>query len=302
MSYIKKIKLIGILLAVIAVFAVLIYFHIFWWTMLGLLVLIVVLLHFSVAVHVKASRAEGIDIKAKYLFLTLYPKKDKPKPAPELQPVTDINVFEPEDEEDDEDLSGEELENPKADIEALVNEAEKVDSEEAKEPFEPKPEKKKKKAEEAAPAEPAEEKGQGKLAGLKARYNKIKPYIPLGWKAVKKFCKAIRFEGVDVTVDVGRFDAHEAAIYYGMVQAAVFDVLSKIAAIFTLKLKRADVRCCFCENKIDGQAELTVRVRPSTLIAIAFCTGINFLRIYFRERRKRKKAAKAEAAAQAAAS
>lgn len=299
MSYIKKIKLIGIILAVIAVFALLIYFHIFWWTMLGLLVLIVVLLHFSVSIHLKASRAEGIDIKAKYLFLTLYPRKKKAKPVPEAEPFTEMNEFEPGDDADDS-LSDDVPAAAEHDIGELISQAEKVDSEEEKEPFKPEPPKDNKKPEENIPAEPPKEKGEGKLGGLKARFNKIKPYIPLGWKAVKKFCKAIRFEGVDITVDVGRFDAHEAAIYYGMVQAAVFDLLSKIAAIFTLLLKRADVRCCFGENKIDGQAELTVRVRPSTLIAIAFCTAVNFLRIYLRERRKRKKAAKAEAAAQAA--
>ncbi|MBR6874444.1 MAG: hypothetical protein IKN17_13140, partial [Ruminococcus sp.] len=145
------------------------------------------------------------------------------------------------------------------------------------------------------------EKSKGKLAALKEKFERIKPYIPIGWKAVKKFCKAIRFEGVEIQADVGRFDAHEAAIYYGAVQGALFDLLGKIAAIFTLKLKRADVICHFNENKLDGFAELTVRVRPSTLIAIAFCTAVNFLRVFLRERRKRKKAAKQESV-QAAAS
>ena len=306
----KKAKLIGIILAVIAVFAVLIYFGIFWRTMLGILVLIVVLLHFSVSIHIKASRAEGIDIRAKYLFLTLYPRKKKAPPAPAANydiPEFDEDFSDIEDEDED---TGDTPE--QTDIASLVSAAEKIDEQEASEAADAegdsqgkadhKPKKKDKKAPE--PKAP-KEKGGGKIAALKAKFEKIKPYIPIGWKAVKKFCKAIRFEGVDVRAEVGRFDAHEAAIYYGAVQKIVFDVLSKIALFFTLKLKRADVRCCFGENKIDGAAELTVRVRPSTLIAIAFCTGINFLRVFLKERRKRKKANKEKQsnnAAQAAAS
>ena len=316
----KKAKLIGIILAVIAVFVLLIYFGIFWRTMMGLLVLIVVLLHFSVSIHLKASRAEGIDISAKYLFLTLYPRKQKSSsPKKEKAPPAVREDF-PEFEDDltddlpDAEDDGDDEEVPNVDISELINEAEKIDKQEAAESGSPAPEKGKKgkaKKEKKAPAHEApssKEKSKGKLAELKEKFEKIKPYIPIGWKAVKKFCKAIRFEGVEVQAEVGRFDAHEAAIYYGAVQKIVFDILSKIALFFTLKLKRADVYCRFGENMIDGRAELTVRVRPSTLIAIAFCTGINALRVFLRERRKRKKAQKEEQAnksnnaAQAAAS
>ena len=306
MTDIKKFKLIGIILAVIAVFAALIYFGIFWWTMLGLLIFIVVMLHFSVSVHLRASRAEGIDIRAKYLFLTIYPRGNKkPKPAAAPPAFSDDMSFELTDMDDDgfddddlpepEPLTEEET--PSQEDAAPAPEEQPAADDKPAEAEPPKPEDKKDDQKPEAP----KEKSKGKLAALKEKFERIKPYIPIGWKAVKKFCKAIRFEGVEIQADVGRFDAHEAAIYYGAVQGALFDLLGKIAAIFTLKLKRADVICHFNENKLDGFAELTVRVRPSTLIAIAFCTAVNFLRVFLRERRKRKKAAKQESV-QAAAS
>ena len=300
----KKLKLIGIILAVIGVFAALIYFGIFWWTMLGLLVLIVVLLHFSVSIHLKASRREGIGIKARYLFLTLYPRKKKePKesgaPPPAEPDEFDDSIF---DDTDDEELTDEDdpvVELPEsvgADEKAGTSDEAQTEEDKAYKSEDAAGDKKKPKKNKpaAAAGDGPGEKGQGKLASLKSKFEKVKPYIPIGWKAVKKLCKAIRFEGVDVHAEVGRFDAHEAAIYYGAVQKIVFDILSKIGLFFTLKLKRADVRCVFGENMIDGSAELTVRVRPSTLIAIAFCTGINALRVFLKERRKRKKAAKAQ--------
>ena len=299
----SRIKLIGIILAVIAVFVLLIYFHIFWWTMLALLVLIVVLLHFSVAVHVRASVKEGIDISAKYLFLTLYPRGKKSAESAPVQPNAPPTEYDFEELADLDDLDGpddlpdeidEEEEAPAAgtaaessdDADSADNQSEKADTKDDKSERsdeKPKPANK--------PDKTDKSEKNGKLAALKDKFEMVKPYIPIGWKAVKKFCKAIRFEGVDVWAEVGRFDAHEAAIYYGIVQGALFDLLGKLALFFTLKTKRAEVRCIFGENKIDAAAELTVRVRPSTLIAIAFCTALNLLITFLRERRKRKSAA-----------
>lgn len=298
------------ILAVIAVIALLIYFHIFWWTVLGLIVLIVVLLHFSVAVHLKASRSEGFSITAKWLFITFFPRKKSPKKGQSVQeepPDTSVAEFldsldtadddsEPDDAEDEnpEDEDNDTDNTDDADDEDDPSEAEDDDVEEIdggdKKSKKKKPKKEKRKKEKG-------EKKPGKIAAIKQKFDMVKPYIPIGWRAVKKFCKAIRFEGVRVRADVGRFDAHEAAIYYGIAQKIVFGVLEKIALFFTLKLKQADVNCHFGENMIDGEAELTVRVRPSALIAIAFCTGINFVVTFLRERSKRKKAAKAQAAA-----
>ena len=318
----KKAKLIGIILAVIAVFALLLYLHIFWWTMLTLLVLIVVLLHFSVSVHLKASRSEGVSVTAKWMFITLFPrgskgsKKKKPKSDVVVTPGELDEIFgsaelqqaiDQADSDDSDTAQQESVEAPAS--EAQETEPEPDSSAEHKDEHEIKDEKpaKKKRKKEKPSKDDADdfddgEPKKGKLAAIKEKFEKVKPYIPIGWKAVKKFCKAIRFEGVKIRAEVGRFDAHEAAIYYGIVQGFIFDVLGKIALFFTLKLKEANVYCRFGENKIDGEAELTVRVRPSAMIAIAFCTGVNFLITFLRERKKKKKAAKAAAEAAANAS
>ena len=300
MSIKSKGKLIAAVLAVIAVFALLIWLHIFWWTMLALLVLIVVLLHFSVTVKLKASRADGIDIRAKWLFLTLYPWGKKSAPEQEHAPpavIDDDSIFDDlddlEDDFDDEPAAPEEVSEDTAAPDEEDKPEEESSEDEKIEEKEDKPE--------PAADEPEKKKSggglKGKIASIKAKFEKIKPYIPIAWKAVRKFMKAIRFEDVDLWAEVGRFDAHEAAIYYGAVQKLVFGTLEKIGLLFTLKVKRADVRCCFCENKIDGGIEMTVRVRPSAMIAIAFCTGVKFLITFLRQRKKRKKAGKAAAAA-----
>ena len=135
-------------------------------------------------------------------------------------------------------------------------------------------------------------KKKSKLDELKAQYKKVKPYIPKGWKYFKKLLKAVRFTDTRIALDVGKEDAYEAAMLYGKVQAGLFNTIAMLAEIFTVKLKKADVNCIFDEKKFGYDVHTIIRVRPSTLIAIAFCMGVNFLKIYLSGRRKKKRAAK----------
>lgn len=135
-------------------------------------------------------------------------------------------------------------------------------------------------------------KKKSKLDELKAQYKKVKPYIPMGWKYFKKLLKAIRFTDTRIVLDVGKEDAYETAMLYGKVQAGLFNTIAILAGVFTVKLKKADVNCIFDEKKFGYDVHTLVRVRPSTLIAIGFCTGVNFLKIYLSGRHKKKRAAK----------
>ncbi len=295
----KKLKLILAVAAVVAVIGVLIWLHLLGWVLLGLLVLIVVLLHFSVRVHVSVSREKGIDITAKYLFLTLFPRKKKAAKQQEgAPPDLDFGDFDFDDDLDDDfdDISDDELPELPDELKADGEDEESEEVPESAAESSKKEKKKRRKKDHKHKNENDEDDEKHGLAAIREKFETVRPYIPLGWKAVKKFCKAIRFDGVFARVEVGRFDAHEAAIYYGAVQSVLFNTLGWLANIFTVKMKKADVNCRFNENIIDGEVEFTVKVRPSTLIAIAFCTGVNFLIIFLKQRRARKKKQKEKAA------
>ena len=145
---------------------------------------------------------------------------------------------------------------------------------------------------EKKPVSKSKEKKKSKFYELKAQYKKVKPYIPMGWKYFKKLLKAIRFTDTRIVLDVGKEDAYEAAMLYGKVQAGLINTIAILAGVFTVKLKKADVNCIFDEKKFGYDVHTLVRVRPSTLIAIGFCTGVNFLKIYLSGRCKKKRAAK----------
>ena len=60
----------------------------------------------------------------------------------------------------------------------------------------------------------------------------------MGWKYFKKLLKTIRITDVKIEVNVGREDAHEAAVYYGAVQGALFNTLGHICNMFSVKIKK----------------------------------------------------------------
>lgn len=268
--------------------------------LLGIIAFIVILLHFSVRATIKASR-QGVDIKVKWLFFTLYPRKPKkpkkpkkkkgePDTPPETAQQPDLSEngleqFIKEAEEVQKDTTVEEK-TEKTDDTVIEEKTVSTESETVKTKT------KKKKDKQPKTSEETTEK-KGKIAQLKDKFKAIKPYIPTGWKYFKKLLKKIRFTNITADVTVGKEDAYEAAVWYGKVQGILFGLFGWLGSIFTVKLKRVDVHCKFNEKVTDGEIFLKVKVRPSTMIHIAFCLGINFLRIWLRQRRERKRRIKA---------
>ncbi|EXM39510.1 hypothetical protein RASY3_06410 [Ruminococcus albus SY3] len=140
------------------------------------------------------------------------------------------------------------------------------------------------------------EEKTGKLEGLKKKWEFIKPYIPPAWKYSRKFMKAIRIEDVRIQIESGKEDAAKSATFYGKLQAALFNTLNLLAMIFTVRVKEANVKCLFNVKKLGADGEATIKVRPSTMIAIAFCLLFCAAKIFIpyklKQRRARKKAEK----------
>lgn len=298
----------------------------------------VILLHFSLTAHIKIS-GSGIDVKAHYLWFTLYPRKPKKPKKRRSEPpqsfeyesldddlnVDDDNAFEdivPQADDESEPAAEEETapdvsissaaedtdietaaEHDKFGMDKLEESFEEEDEEELppskkdkiKDKIKTSAKTKKKREKRSKAEKKPKNKPEGKLQKLKDKYNKIKPYVPTGWKACKKMLKTIRFEDLRAVVNVGRFDAHEAVIYYGALQGAMFNLLGTVSGIFTVKVKKAQVNCVFTQNTISGEFETDIRIRPSAVIALGVCTGVNFLIVFLKQRRKNKRAEKISA-------
>lgn len=263
------------------------------WILISIIALIVILLHFSVSAYIKVDD-EGFTIQVKYFFITFYPRKQKKKKnkkrkikkedkAKEFSDSLDDQLFQEsfsEGDSVDNAIDAEEkLSEPSEQF--SQNHSEFVNKEKNQTQTLRKEHKK-------TVSKNNKSKKEGNTSSLKDKYNKIKPYLPMGWKYFKKLLKTVRITDVKINVDVGREDAHEAAVYYGVVQGALFNILGQICNMFSVKIKKADVNCIFTKNIINGSAECYVRVRPSSMIAIAFCIGVNFLVIFIKQKRNDK--------------
>jgi len=279
---------------------------------LGIIALIVLLLHFSVRACVKVN-GEGFTLKVKYLFFTLYQIPEKPDKKPK-KPKKPKRIKKKKNKTtSDTPLTVEEIDNLKAQLDE-IDEKTDDDAEIIKEipKTKPKPltkaeikELKKKQKEEKKRLKTekkrikAEEKAnkpslKDKINNLKRKWLKIKPYVPTTWKAVKKLLKTIRFRNTAIQLGFGKEDPYESAMNYGKMNIAVFDTLALLGNVFTMHYKHVEVRCLFNEKKLEYDVETTVCVRPSTVIAIAFCTLVNYLRIFLSQRHKAKKTYKAK--------
>ena len=285
-------------------------FRIIGWVLLSLILLIIVLLHFSAVVRVHVA-ADGFRWNVKYLGLTVAPRKKKSRKTDSDDDKPSEVYDEIDDEIADLDLEDSDLED---DIEKLEDKhSEEVSDGQDKEQTAPekksepekktdaKPEKKKpeKKKSKKSDSNRNEESGglRGKIDDLKRKYAMIKPYIPYTWKMFKKLLKIIRIRIDDVRLTVGREDAHEAAIFYGQTQAAVSNLLTMLCGMFTVKVKRCDINCRFAKNYFDGSADISVRLRPSTAIWIVLLIGINAGVIWIKQKLAARKAAQAAAGA-----
>lgn len=294
-------------------------------TLLVLVALVVLLLHFSAVVRLHVG-ADGYSFSVKYMGLTIFPRKKKESKKTDSDgsenpygggieidnEIADLDLEDDLDELDElhksessngfsgekqksaqeaidsesclrEDDVGDNSDNDEADEQAAEEASEQKSEGDPKSAVKPEDPKKDKKTKKSENSDGVQKRG-GKLAKLKARYQMIHPYIPYTWKMFKKLLKAVRIRVDYLSLMISRDDAHEAAIYYGGLQSLVTGLLMTLDGMFTLKVKRCDINCGFAKNDFDGCADISVRVRPSTMIAICVCIVVNAAVIFVRQK------------------
>lgn len=238
----------------------------------------VILLHFSVRAFVKVED-NNVDVRVKYLFINIYPrpeKKNKKKKATKTKVNTQTQHLVPVYEET---TPVEVIEEKQI---AETKEIPKVSETKKEKPIDIQKEEKQEKKQSL----------KDKINEYKAKWQKIKPYVPTSWKSVKKLLKTIRFTHTDIELTTGKEDAYDSAMFYGKVNAGLYNALAVLGGIFTMHYKATKVNCVFNEDTFKYRVETQVRVRPSAVISIAFCTLVNYLIIYLKQRKKLKKSKK----------
>ena len=277
---------------------------------LGLIALIVILLHISVTVYFTADNKEGISYIVKYLGFTLYPRKAKPEKAKkrkrkkketevknEIAPLdekelqAELERLDNEDIEDFDELFDDEDIQTVDSIEPTPQQTAKKPSKEdkkLKKQLKKQEKAEKKAAKKEAKKKKSEEPDNEKKTGLIDKFNYYKPLLPMGWKYFRKLLKAIRFYDTEVYLTTAKPDAYDSAMFYGKLQIALNNALALLCGIFTVRIKNVGVKCEFNDDKLDYHAGCKVKLRLSTVIAIAVCVLIRYLLFRFKKKREAK--------------
>lgn len=121
--------------------------------------------------------------------------------------------------------------------------------------------------------DPDADKKKEKKGSLSEKLDTLKSYIPLVEDCktpLLKLLKTLKITGLDLNIIAADDDALNAALLYGSLNAAVYNLLAVIMQAFIVKVKSVNIGCRFDSPhtvfKISFAAELT----PARIIACAF--------------------------------
>lgn len=210
------------------------------------------------------------DIRVKYSFLSLYPKKEKPpkkkkrhkdKPPKKMPTVSeDIGT------EDISEAMLQENEPPRSD----TVQTESIPEEKAPE-SEDTPQKEEK--------PPLLERISAKLDELNEKKNSVMLLIELVAEPLKRFGGKIRIDDVIIDFAAADEDAAKAAISYGTIGAAVYDGISFLRCFVGMSVRSVNISCLYNtpaeKSRYDGECK--VRLRPASLINAVFAVGFGYI-------------------------
>lgn len=253
------------------------------WIILGVLaaiiLIIVILLHFSVKAYVEADKTR-LFVSIKYLGFKVYtlelPNKEKDEEPPETSDssVSEEDFTLTELEEADSTYAFSEPEPPKSEGESNeAGEASIEDTDESK----PEGEEESQKPEKTGPS-------------LLEQFNEYKKFLPAGKKALRKLLKLIRFYKLNLSLSVGNEDPYKAGLNFGRINAAVYSLLGLLCSVFTVTIDSTDITCDFEHKAFDFRFSTFIYVRPSAVVALAAYLGVIYLRFRISKKKLEKTA------------
>lgn len=227
-----------------------------WFIFGGVVLLLVLLFTRSVAATVEYDE-EKLDVKVKYLFFTLYPRKPKQKKSPK------------------------EKKRKSAETKPAVKPAEAENSEPPEEPAEQEPVGSEIKR---ARNEKVPKKKKGKK--LAFDLEQIMDYVRSASPPIKRLFKKIRVSDLYIDYVVATDDAAKTAIKYGTVCAALYPVIEWLTTYFTVRVRRVHVEADFSEETDDIFAYCKIKLRVSTALGCILWFGVRVIKTYFKYQKK----------------
>jgi len=244
--------------------------------MTGLIIFSVILLLILIAVNIPVEayiRFYGgkADISVKYSFLKLFPKTDKKKKQKKQKKdkptKTDSADTSPDTSSEEENKTADESTSDTSDSENTDKSEEKPSDDKQTEDTadtESKPEKESDSEEKP----PFLDRISDKLDELEEKKNQIQLLLELILPPLKKLGGKIRIDDLLIDFAAADEDAAKAAISYGRLGAAVYNLISAIRQYIRITILSVNISCLYNtpseKSRYDG--ELKIRLRPASVL------------------------------------
>ncbi len=105
-------------------------------------------------------------------------------------------------------------------------------------------------------------------------------------KIIWEFCKKplliilrkVYFDNMIIDFKIGGEDACEAALNYGKINAVFYNALTLLRTFFTVSVRTVDIVCDFNSKESVYDGEVTVRLKPITVINAAIVALVGYLK------------------------
>lgn len=203
---------------------------------------LILLTNFPVTAYIRFYGGKA-DVKVKYLFLPLYPRppKSKGKRAKKEKPPDEGSESSPEENTPEVETA-----------EKTVTEENRSEGEEASDSEDEKPEK-----------QSLPEKLSALIDDLTGKKNAFQTLWELLWGPLKSLLGKVRIHSVIIDFAAADEDAAKAAVLYGSMNAAVYNILGQLQCITPVKVKSVTIDCLYntpsSKTRYDGEMVLTLR-------------------------------------------
>lgn len=249
---------------------------------------------FNIPIKVAISYIDKqFSVLVKYLFITIYPRPEKEEQeTPPDEEKTAEETAPAEVPSENEGLSEETAEETSSEVEEPVKK--KLTREEKRALKEEK--KRQKKIEKRRKKREKLEK-QRKREEILNLVGMVIDTLKRSGKVFRKLVKGIKIHDIALDIDAANEDAYEAALNYGKMNIAVYNIISFLRSFFTISIDHININCKYNSSDSRYDASCVVTATPATILGFALGLAVRFLFVFLKKKREIKKAEKESARA-----
>lgn len=211
-----------------------------------------------------------LDIKVRYLFLSIYPRKEKPpKKAKKKHKKNKEYPTIPNDD------TAEKEQTDTAEATTDTSDTKTAPADDI-----PAAEKKERPPKQKSDKPPLLDRINDKLDELSEKKNSVSLLMELIGEPLKRFGGKLRIDDVIIDCAAADEDAAKAAVFYGTVGSAVYNTISFIRQFAAMSVKSVNISCLYNtpsdKSRFDGECKL--HLRPASLVNAIFAVLFGYMK------------------------